>query len=473
MTYFILEYNQQMTGGERLDDAHKQSGEPPKVVLFLQGPASPFLRRVAEALCAQNIAVRKINFCVGDGVFWWPRTGDWYLEPRERWPDYLNAYLTRHAVTDIVMLGDGRPLHAAAIDVAMARGCRVHILEHGYLRPDWLTLEPDGMSGSSRFPSSRADIEALAAGQPDPEPGGRYRSSFLVYALYDLSYHLPNVFFGWLVHPLYRTHGPVHPLVEYAGWIGKAFGRRRRSRTAARSIEAWLAPAENGAAARCFLFPLQLPGDYQIRVHAPGGDLFRLVEATIASFAVHAPPEARLLFKVHPIDNGLSGWSARIAGAASRHGAAGRVFVADGGRLDDLLDRACGVVTVNSTVGLSALLAGKPVIALGAAIYDMDGITHRKSLAAFWSDPAGADPAFFRTFLRALAASTQLRGGFVGREAIREGARNVALRLLEKEKLPPAWRKRRGERPFRHAAELLEAQAEPERAGSPAPAESG
>ncbi|WP_454849075.1 capsular biosynthesis protein [Rhizobium binxianense] len=378
----------------------------------------------------------------------------------------------RHAVTDIVMLGDGRPMHAAAIDVAMELGCRIHILEHGYLRPDWLTLEPDGMSGSSRFPTGRKDIEALAAGQQDPEPGGRYRSSFLTYALYDLAYHLPNVLFGWLIHPHYRTHGPVHPLIEYAGWIGKAFSRRRRSRAAARTVEACFAPSVNGPA-RCFLFPLQLPGDYQIRIHAPGGDLLRLVEATIASFAAHAPPEARLLFKVHPIDNGLSGWNARIAAAASRHGAAGRVFVADGGNLEVLLDRVCGVVTVNSTVGLSALMAGKPVIALGSAIYDLDGLTHQKSLAEFWSEPTGADPAFFRTFLRALSASTQLRGGFIGREAITEGALNVATRLLEGERLPVAWRKQRGMQVFRYAEELLKAHGEPGPAPSPIPAAGG
>ena len=54
--------------------------------------------------------------------------------------------------------------------------------------------------------------------------------------------------------------------------------------------------------------------------------------------------------------------------------------------VDKLLDGARGVVTVNSTVGLWALRAGRPVITLGDAIYDIDGLTFRGGLDAFWTE---------------------------------------------------------------------------------------
>jgi capsular polysaccharide export protein len=426
-----------------------------RTFLFLQGPASPFLRLLADALQAQNADIRRINFCLGDEAFWWPKKGDWFLKRQDEWRPHLLQYVQEHNVTDILMLGDGRPVHAVAADLGIQLGLRVHILEHGYLRPDWLTLEPDGMSAHSRFPKDSSQIKVLAAGHPPVATGRLFDSSFLTYALYDLAYHLPNVALGWLVHPHYRTHGPVHPLVEYAGWIGKALTSRRRHKAAERSIAAWLDGA--GSQAPRFFFPLQLPGDYQIKRHAPGGNLFRIVEAVIESFARSAPLEARLLFKVHPIDNGLSRWSQRIAVKATECAIADRVFFADGGDTDGLIAKATGVVVVNSTVGLSALAAGKPVIALGSAIYDVPGLTYQGSLADFWAmTSATPDMDLFDAFNRALAATTQLRGGFVGREALQQGVHNAALRLMETDdRLPVAFRRPRNAAGFRYESELF------------------
>ncbi|RWX75752.1 capsular biosynthesis protein [Neorhizobium lilium] len=423
-----------------------------RTFLFLQGPASPFLRLLADAIEARGPTIRKINFSVGDAVFWWPKKGDWFRNRREDWRDYLAQYISRHGVTDIVMLGDGRPQHAIAAEVGIEMGVRVHILEHGYLRPDWLTLEPDGMTAYSRFPREPDAIRALAAGRPPADSGRLFQSSFLTYALYDLAYHIPNVALGWLVHRHYRAHGPVHPAVEYAGWIGKALTLRRRRSRAQQAITGWSAfPAESR-----FLFPLQLPGDYQILRHAPGGDLFSIVDAVIQSFARHAAPEASLLFKVHPIDNGLSRWPQRIKAAAERCRVSARVFIADGGDTDDLIRRSAGVVVVNSTVGLTALGQGKPVIALGSAIYDVPGLSFQGSLASFWTAPQLPDPQLFEDFNRALAATTQVRGGFIGRDALRVGVRNIAERLMEEEdRLPVTLRKPRNRPVFRYERELF------------------
>lgn len=430
-----------------------------RTFLFLQGPASPFLRRLAAAMEGHDVMVRRINFSLGDAVFWWPKHGDWFTGRQKDWPDFLQRYISKHRVSDVLMLGDGRPVHAMAAEVAMSFGVRVHILEHGYLRPDWLTVEPDGMSAHSRFPHDPALIAALAEDQPPADTTRLFGSSFLTYALYDLAYHVPNVALGWLFHRHYRTHGAAHPVIEYSGWIGKAFSRKRRLREAEEAIRQWGSHQPETADARgapLFFFPLQLPGDYQIIRHAPGGDLFRIVEAVIDSFARHAPADARLLFKVHPIDNGLSRWSSRIADAARHLGVADRVSLADGGDTDALIARSTGIVTVNSTVGLTALYAAKPVIALGAAVYDVPGLTSQEPLARFWHDPAAPDPALLDRFLRALAATTQVRGGFIGEEAIATGVETVAARLLENdERLPLSFRKDRSTKRFRYEAELL------------------
>ena len=426
-----------------------------RTFLFLQGPASPFFRLVADRLENERVRVERINFCLGDMVFWWPRKGTLFRGKKSEWPSYLEAFIGHHAVTDVVMLGDGRDYHAAAAEIGQACGIRVHIIEHGYLRPDWLTVEPDGMSAHSRFPQEPAAIRALASGVPPVARGGLFRSSFLTYALYDLAYHIPNVLLGPLLHRHYRTHGAVHPVIEYSGWIRKGLTAPRRRKEAAQTISASI-KLPDGSDARFFLFPLQLPGDYQIIRHSPGGDLFAIANAVIASFAMNAPVSTRLLFKVHPIDNGLSRWPERINDAAALLGIGDRVFVADGGDTDALIKRAEGVVTVNSTVGLTALGFGRPVIALGSAIYDVEGLTSQAALADFWRQPPLPDPDLFDAFMRALSATTQVRGGFIGRDALNAGADNVAARLLEENpRLPERLRKPRNQGVFRYERELL------------------
>jgi capsular polysaccharide export protein len=421
-----------------------------RTFLFLQGPASPFLKLLANALEARGQTVRRINFSVGDAVFWWPKKGDWFRKRRDEWPDHLRHYLLSHGITDIVMLGDGRYFHAIAADLGAELNLRVHVIEHGYLRPDWLTIEPDGMSGHSRFPRDPNRIRELGAAAPVATQRRLFTSSFLSYALYDLAYHIPNVAVGWLLHRHYRTHGPVHPVVEYGGWIGKAITMRRRQVKARGAIQGWLrAPA--GAR---FLFPLQLPGDYQILRHAPGGELFSIVDAVIQSFARHATPDACLLFKVHPLDNGLSRWPQRIKAAAERCRVGDRVFLADGADTDQLIAQSAGIVVVNSTVGLTAIAAGKPVIALGTAIYDVPGLSFQGRLAEFWRvDP---DMVLFDAFNRALAQTIQVRGGFVGKEALQAGVDHVAERLMESEdRLEIGLRKPRNKPVFRYAPELF------------------
>lgn len=416
-----------------------------RVVLFLQGPASPFLRRVADRVIEAGHAVRHVAFCLGDLVFWRLITGQHFGRRRpappsifwkgglSEWPTFLERLIDREGVTDVVMLGDGRPVHAAAIPAARGKGVRVHVLEHGYLRPDWLTLEPDGMSGRSRMPRDPAVILAMADGAPPVDTTPLWQQSELRYSLYDLAYHLPNVILGPFVHRRYRTHGPVHPLVEYAGWLL----RQLKAPLERRRLTATL-PAFLDGRRRFFLFPLQLAGDWQIKVHAPSGDLTALVETTLASFSAAAPADRHLLFKVHPIDNSLADWRVAIGRRAAALGIADRVTVIVGGPLDALIAAAEGVVLVNSTVGVTALLAGRPVFALGRAVYGVEGMVAPDPLESFWMAPTPPDPRLTDAFFRLLQKRVQLRGGFVTKEAVRVGAANVAERLVSDfEAFPP------------------------------------
>jgi capsular polysaccharide export protein len=74
--------------------------------------------------------------------------------------------------------------------------------------------------------------------------------------------------------------------------------------------------------------------------------------------------------------------------------------------------RARGIVTVNSTVGMSSLAHGRPVIVLGTAIYNMAGLTFQGALDDFWRAAAPPDAELFRRYRNTVIHTTQLNGGF-------------------------------------------------------------
>ncbi len=381
-----------------------QTGGGAPVVLLLQGPRSPFFGALADALVARGAAVRRVLFCPGDALFWPGRRAIRHRTGTRGWAEAFARICAAEGVSDVVGLGDGRPLHAAAFAVARTIGVRVHVVEQGYLRPGWLTLEPDAM-GSWR----------PGHGPVPPGPlAPRFRTSFAAQSAMDVAWHLANLLAGRVLYPGYRSHERIPAMVEWLGWAGKAMqapARARARRVAIARVEA--------AAGPLFLFPLQLETDFQVRRHGPAGGVRAALATVLASFARHAPAGARLIVKPHPLDPGLTPWARLAAGP--------RTIWLDGGGVEALFARLSGVVTINSTVGLSALQAGLPVATLGRAIYDP--LAMPGPLDAFWADPVPPDPARVHDFCARMAAEIQCPGSFDG-DGVAVGAAGVAELIL-------------------------------------------
>ena len=69
----------------------------------------------------------------------------------EAWPAVLSTIIADKSITDIVLYGDTRPIHAEAIKLAKALDLRFHVFEEGYLRPYWVNYERGGANGNSRL----------------------------------------------------------------------------------------------------------------------------------------------------------------------------------------------------------------------------------------------------------------------------------------------------------------------------------
>jgi len=112
---------------------------PRRCFLFLQGLATRFFERLGSALLNRGHAVHRVNFNGGDRAFWQLSGAIDFRRREHEWPEFLDQLLVDRGVSDIVLFGDCRPLHRAAIRLAETRGVRVHVVEEGYLRPGWIT----------------------------------------------------------------------------------------------------------------------------------------------------------------------------------------------------------------------------------------------------------------------------------------------------------------------------------------------
>ncbi|WP_337270268.1 capsule biosynthesis protein [Oryzifoliimicrobium ureilyticus] len=395
-----------------------------RVFLFLQGPSSILFSRIGDQLAAAGAKVLRINLNAGDQVFWRRPGAIAYRGTSSAWPDFVMRLMRDEGVTDLVLLGEERPYHKAAVNAARGLGIGVYVIEMGHLRPDWITVERDGLSSNSRFPDDPGAILSAAANLPEPDFTRHFSHSFFQEAKADLLYYLPTVFLSFL-YPHYRVHGLYNPLREYAGWIPQlVFAGRRRQR--AEAIAASILSAQSPF----FLYPLQLQTDFQLRAHSPFHCQEDAIRFVLASFSRYAAREARLVIKLHPLDAGIVDWRAYISGLASGNNLAGRVDVLDGGDLNALVARSQGMVTVNSTAALNALQAGKPVKVLGESIYRIKGLTDEKSLDEFWSNPANPSMELLSAFIRLIAAAVQVRGDFYARDGAEAAATAISARLL-------------------------------------------
>ena len=119
-------------------------------VLLLQGPLGPFFDRLARWLKANGTQVNRVALHAGDLHDCKAIRPVTYKGPRDGWGEYVRQLIARHGVDCIVLFGQSRYYHVIAREVAAESGIAVVVLEEGYFRPGFITMELDGVNGYSR-----------------------------------------------------------------------------------------------------------------------------------------------------------------------------------------------------------------------------------------------------------------------------------------------------------------------------------
>lgn len=372
-------------------------------MLLLQGPVGPFFARLAADLRRAGARVWKVHFNGGDALFG-PQGFHWRGAEAE-WPGWLARLIDTLAIDHLVLFGDCRPVHRAAIDVAAQLGIAVHVFEEGYLRPDFITLERGGVNG---YRSADAAWRLHAAPAP---PVRAMPRTFWPMVGWAFAYYAAAALWRWR-YPRCRHHRAL-TFVAGLPWLRSAWRKAWYAITERAMAEQLTGPWSQ----RFFLVPLQVHDDAQVVVHGAPGGMPAFIVRVIAAFAGAAPADMHLVFKHHPLDRGCCDYAALIAQTARAVGCGARVHYIHDQHMPTILPHARGVVVANSSAGLAAIGLGRPTIALARAIYDAPGLTFQGPLDAFWAAaPAHPpDPELAARFRAHLIATTQINGSFYRR----------------------------------------------------------
>ena len=239
----------------------------------------------------------------------------------------------------------------ASIPLAVARKKKIKtlIFEDGFFRPNTVVLDEKGVNFNNSCPRDRDFYEHLVIDQKRfhiflneekskiSKPKGRFPLS-------------PSHILGIVRHP-------KKILTIYSGlklYLQNSFYQRKE-------MEDYV------------LLPLQVRTDSQILCHSSIKDMRDLVDICISALAKYnqrAKKQLALVIKEHPKDRCLIELQSNL----KRRGV--KVIFLSQADTRKLIEGSSLVITINSTVGIESLLYYKPVITLGKAFYNIDGIAY-------------------------------------------------------------------------------------------------
>ncbi|NOD74992.1 MULTISPECIES: capsule biosynthesis protein [unclassified Ruegeria] len=398
-----------------------------RVFLFLQGPHGPFFSALGKMLRAAGAQVWRVGFNAGDQAFWFEKASFLpFLERQENWPDTLCRIMEDKGVTDIVLYGDTRPVHAQAVQIAKARGVIVHVFEEGYLRPWWITYERNGSNGNSRLMSLDAEQmqQALEVADSKSPPPPSHWGDMRQHIFYGALYH-------WFVmfrngrYKNFRRHRELPVSQEFRLYFKRLilmpFHRLRRS-VATAQVRRGGYPYH--------LVLLQLGHDSSVQAHSGYSGMCEFLDHVIEGFAQGAPAHHRLVIKEHPLENHREPLRRHAMESARRNGIRDRIHYVPGGKLAKLLDDANSAVTVNSTAGQQVLWRGIPLRTFGRSVYEKPEFVSQQPIAAFFAAPKHPDSDAYRCYRQFLLETSQVPGGFYSRRGRRQALRRAADMML-------------------------------------------
>lgn len=380
-------------------------------VLLLQGPHGPFFAQLAAWIRAEcGCEVFKLNFNGGDELFY--PEGEAYTQALAQWPLFLNGFIQQHQIDAVVCFGAQRPLHqqAKAVCANHPSAPTFWVFEEGYLRPHYITFEKQGVNADSLLTTDPRDYLQLYPQLPVPVPPETVATGFRPMALMATRYYIALNRLRQR-YPHYQHHRESRFWVYAPVWVYSGLIKLYRTQIEKRFIRR----VNQGDLGMFFVVPLQVHNDSQVKVHGDFPSVAAFLRSVLFSFSRHAPPEAKLVIKHHPMDRGWVNYRGLINKFIRHYHLQGRVHYVFEVPLPVLMRKGKGMVLLNSTSGLSAMIHQMPVKVLGKAHYDIEGLADQQPLSTFWQRPRRPLSPLFNAYRLYQLHQTQINGNFYGK----------------------------------------------------------
>ena len=399
----------------------------PRVFLFLQGPHGPFFHHLGVMLRRAGATVWRVGFNAGDQAFWFDKQS--YIPFRAPSSDWLATFVElveQKSVTDLVLYGDVRPIHAKAVAAAKRRGITIHVFEEGYMRPYWVTYERGGTNGNSRLMDTSIFEMRTALAQSNietslpPAHWGDMRQHIFYGALYHWF-----VMFRNSGYANFQPHRNIKTTEEFRLYLKRLLLMPVHKLDRLRATS-WI----KFGGFPYHLALLQLEHDSSFQHHSPFSSMTEFLDIVIQGFAKGAPRHHHLVIKAHPLEDERAPIQRMIRKAVRMYGVKGRVHFVRGGKLAHLLNDAQSAVTVNSTAAQQVLWRGLPLKIFGKAVFDKPEFVSDQSLPNFFASPTQPDNQAYKEYRRYLLQTSQVPGGFYSIRGRRRLLRRVVDMML-------------------------------------------
>ncbi len=368
-----------------------------QTVLLLQGPVGPFFDRLTRWLIAKNKQVHRIVFSGGDLHDCQVIKPIKFAGQLDEWHVFFATQCVQLKVDVVVLFGQSRAYHQQALQAANQLGIQTIVLEEGYFRPGFMTMELDGVNGNS------TTVDRFSwDGGPEHITSATDKHPFLN-STYFAAKHYAHMLLGHWKFPSYEHHRHRSPAYYFGYWMYSWFRKWIHLKLDMRKQKQLL-----DSKAYFYFVPLQFEGDAQLKLFSSYNSVEEFLSKLIRSFSIHAPKPTMLVFREHPHGRGMGGYRSFIRQIAKSFGVDSRIVYLVEGDTPVLVKHSAGVITINSTVGVRALKSHVPLKVMGAAIYQRPGLVFEGELDEFWIKSIPAKTELSEDFVLQLKNLTQV-----------------------------------------------------------------
>ena len=377
--------------------------------LFLVGPIGTFFSRLSNYLEKNNIRTYKISFPLYEYGFPKSRLIK-YDKDISLFKKFLKKILIDKEIKHIFMYGNVLIPHRQTLSLVEELkkedlNVNTYIFELGYLRPNYVTVENEGINYSSGFIKSKEFYlkQDSYQGFPIAKKHARFRIRKIWKAISFINHCFITYKIAQSEHKLQPK--PIYIWYKIKGFFLKFFFRLTEYRLKKKCF----------FERNFFLGVLQVSTDSQLKEGSDIKDNNKFIYKVIKDFA-KANVDCNLVFKHHPRDRGYTNYFNTIEKLSKEFGVYEKVFYIHDDFLSKLFQNPnCkGTVLINSTVGYQSLFHSIPVKSLGITPYNIEGLTDQRNLVSFFKNPFPVDKLLFNKFYKYILENSQINGNFDG-----------------------------------------------------------